>query len=142
MNSSIPDILYIDYFGVHPKVLALMDNMETVNRKLTSRAGNVSNEQTGTPPKLKGALRCRVNREKKNVLLPNGDVSLCCVDYGKRHSIGNLLRDDYDRLHKSDAFKEILDRMKGKKGDLLCRTCEWAEPITWKYRVKQVLKKF
>jgi len=117
MNSSIPNILYIDYFGVHPKVVTLMNDLETVNRKLTSRAGNVSNEQTNTPP------------------------SLCCVDYGKRHSIGNLLTDEYDHLHKSEIFNEILSRMKGKKGDLLCRTCEWAEPITWKYRVKQVLKK-
>lgn len=139
MNSSIPDILYIDYFGVHPKILSLMDDLETVNRKLTSRAGNVSTDQTGTPPDIKGALRCRVNREKKNVLLPNGDVSLCCVDYGKRHSIGNLLTDDYNQLHQNAAFKEILSRMKGKKGDLLCRSCEWAEPVTWKHQLKKLL---
>lgn len=142
MNSSILNILYIDYFGIHPKVLALMDHLQTVNRKLTSRAGNVSNEQTGTPPTISGALWCPGNREKKNVLLPNGDVSLCCVDYGKQHILGNLLIENYDRLHEGEIFQEIKARMNGKKGDLLCRTCEWAEPMTWKHRVKQILRKF
>ncbi|MDW3192758.1 MAG: radical SAM protein [Cytophagales bacterium] len=140
MNSHIPNILYIDYFGVHPEVLSLMEHLETVNRKLTSRAGNVSNEETGSPPIINGALWCPGNREKKNVLLPNGDVSLCCVDYGKRHIIGNLMRDNYDHLHKSEAFKEVIARMNGKKGDLLCRTCEWAEPITIKHRLKKLIK--
>ena len=31
-----------------------------------------------------------------NVVLPNGDVSLCCMDYGLEHIIGNLLDQEYE----------------------------------------------
>jgi len=31
-----------------------------------------------------------------NVLLPNGDVSLCCMDYGLEHIIGNLYEQSYE----------------------------------------------
>jgi len=30
-----------------------------------------------------------------NIMLPNGDVSLCCMDYGLEHILGNLLEQDY-----------------------------------------------
>jgi hypothetical protein len=39
----------------------------------------------------------------QNVLLPNGDVVLCCMDYSIKHKLGNLLVDDYYDLFKSDA---------------------------------------
>jgi hypothetical protein len=49
-----------------------------------------------------------------NVMLPNGDVVLCCNDYGLKHPLGNLLetrfedlerRDDYDLCHSCPAFE-------------------------------------
>lgn len=33
-----------------------------------------------------------------NVLLPNGDVSLCCMDYGLDHILGNLNEKSYDEV--------------------------------------------
>lgn len=33
-----------------------------------------------------------------NVLLPNGNVSLCCEDYNLRHIIGNLFEQEYDDI--------------------------------------------
>jgi radical SAM protein with 4Fe4S-binding SPASM domain len=140
-NSNIPNLEYLDYYGIHPKVNALINQEQVVQRKLTSRAGNVTREFVNETKEISGALRCRVNRLEKNVLLPNGDVSLCCVDYGRRHVLGNLTSESYNQLHQNDAFKEILRRMNGKKGDLLCRTCEWAEPVTFKIRAKKLLKK-
>lgn len=141
INSSIPNLTFIDYFGIHPEVMSLIKNNDTVSRKLTSRAGNVSNDLTGKPPNIKGPLRCRVGRDKKNVLLPNGDVSLCCVDYGRQHVLGNLVQNSYGQLHQSEPYNSILERMKSGKGELLCRTCEWAEPITWKKKLKEFVKR-
>lgn len=140
-KSAIPNLQFIDYYGIHPKVMKLIDPERLVTRKLTSRAGNVTREVVNETPEIKGPLYCGPNRLKKNVLLPNGDVTLCCVDYGKRHVIGNLLRESYGGLHVGEAFKEIVDRMNGKPGDLLCRTCEWAQELTWKQKIKQVLKR-
>ena len=48
-----------------------------------------------------------------NVLLPNGDVSLCCMDYGLKHILGNLLEQEYN-----DILPEPYSCFK------LCRLCE------------------
>lgn len=37
-----------------------------------------------------------------NVLLPNGDVSLCCMDYGLDHIIGNLYEQSYESVIPND----------------------------------------
>ena len=48
-----------------------------------------------------------------NVVLPNGDVSLCCMDYGLKHIIGNIFEQEYDDIIPAPftTFK-------------LCQTCE------------------
>lgn len=33
-----------------------------------------------------------------NVVLPNGDVSLCCMDYGLKHILGNLYTEEYNDI--------------------------------------------
>ena len=33
-----------------------------------------------------------------NVVLPNGDVSLCCMDYGLKQILGNIYREEYDDI--------------------------------------------
>ncbi|HUU88255.1 MAG TPA: radical SAM protein [Candidatus Glassbacteria bacterium] len=39
-----------------------------------------------------------VERLYHNVLMPNGDVSLCCMDYNLENIIGNLYRQDYNEV--------------------------------------------
>jgi radical SAM protein with 4Fe4S-binding SPASM domain len=141
-KSSISNLLYIDYYGIHPKVKKLINEEKLVNRRLTSRAGNVTREIVSETPHIKGPLYCGANRLEKNVLLPNGDVALCCVDYGRRHIVGNLIKQPYSALHKSEVFKQVVKKMNCKSGDVLCRNCEWAQPITLKYRVKKILSSF
>ncbi len=59
-----------------------------------------------------------------NVLLPNGDVLLCCMDYGRRHVLGNLLVDSYEAIHAGAAMGAIrVQAMTPADGDLLCRRC-------------------
>ena len=43
----------------------------------------------------------------QNVLLPNGDVVLCCMDYSLKHTIGNLLRQDYSDLFLSPQLTRL-----------------------------------
>jgi hypothetical protein len=33
-----------------------------------------------------------------NVVLPNGDVSLCCMDYGLKHILGNIYEQEYEDI--------------------------------------------
>lgn len=48
-----------------------------------------------------------------NVLLPNGDVSLCCMDYGLENILGNLYNQSYEEIipQPYSTFK-------------ICRSCE------------------
>ena len=53
------------------------------------------------------------------VLLPNGDVYLCCNDFGLRHKIGNLLVHDYD-------YTKVVNRIKAGRGCFeLCNYCSY-----------------
>lgn len=93
-----------------------------------SRAGNVDKVVLSGPAPLEGRIRCAKSRTTKNVLLPNGDVTLCCMDYGLSHILGNLLKDDYEALHRSTEYRRVLSSFVSHHTDSLCRRCEWAEP--------------
>ena len=54
-----------------------------------------------------------------NILLPNGDVSLCCMDYGLKHITGNLYEQSYN-----DSIPDNNESFD------LCRTCENAIPCS------------
>jgi hypothetical protein len=91
-----------------------------------NRAGNLSREIISKPELAKVADRV-LHAEKKtkpmtcgclellyhNVLLPNGDVSLCCMDYQLTHILGNLFVQSYD---------DVVPRHKACFP--LCRSCE------------------
>jgi hypothetical protein len=51
-------------------------------------------------------------RFEQNVVLPNGDAYICCMDYGLRHKLGNLLDTNFNNLKRNKTYE-------------LCRSCEW-----------------
>jgi hypothetical protein len=62
-----------------------------------------------------------------NVMLPNGDVLLCAMDYSRRHVLGNLLRQDYADLFTGAEMGRVRLRAMGAVGDdeeLICRKCD------------------
>jgi hypothetical protein len=99
-----------------------------------TRAGNLSNEnekfEGKTISKRKnGKLTCTAAPLlNHNVLLPNGDIVLCCMDYSIEHKIGNLLEQSYESLFESDEIKEIFNKLSNDDNtdSLLCRNCELA----------------
>jgi hypothetical protein len=69
-----------------------------------------------------------------NTMLPNGDVVLCCMDYGRAHVLGNLLRQDYAavmggapmtavRLAAMGLDDAAVDASGRTAGSLICRQC-------------------
>lgn len=62
----------------------------------------------------------------RNVLLPNGDVVLCCMDYNLKHIIGNLLTQTYDEIMNGDKLKEIIkwNEEDGFNKCSICKSCE------------------
>ena len=110
------------------RAAAVLQGRVPISWSLIDRAGNLQNEGLASGKVLAGeACFCRrAGRLDHNVLLPNGDVVLCCMDFGMRHILGNLLRDDYDDILSSAEMKKVQKSLIGV-GDSLCRYCTSAE---------------
>ena len=86
------------------------------------RAGNVEDR----PHRTIGTerhLRCMTSGRAMdhNVLLPDGTVLMCCMDYGMTGVFGNLFEQSYDEvIHSEEA-----ERMRATliKGESICRHC-------------------
>ena len=109
---------------VHPSVSHLFPTAHVP--EFWSRAGNLTKEFVIKPELLNIANRIKsvyhgespktCNQPEDlyhNVMLPNGDVSLCCQDYNLKHIIGNLFTQEYnDILPETNSCFD------------LCRYCE------------------
>jgi len=108
---------------------------------LNNRAGNLSFSKP--LKKGKGSLICSEERLEKNVLLPNGDVVLCCMDYCLEHTLGNLLKQSYDRLFKGKEFVKLKAKLEQGGGGTLCKSCERAIYFNSKefylFRLKKII---
>lgn len=92
-------------------------------RKLHNWAGEVpdASKTKRKPHKIGCTLFMR-----QMVILPNGDITLCCNDLNSKGVVGNMLKDDIIAIHKSKERLYYLGRfMRGKKQDIpLCKGCE------------------
>ena len=95
----------------------------TIN--LHSRANNIIDEDIGIRrhPYTQGKIQCGIGNLKNNILLPNGDVYLCCMDFGLKHKLGNLVTDTYESLFKSDEYTNVIQGLSDESIDILCRFC-------------------
>lgn len=114
----------------NPEVMSLLEKRYKVDfESLIDRAGNL--EEMGAGKNLDGSIHCaRSAMLTRGVLLPNGDVQLCCMDYGLKHKLGNLTSNDYNWIFgfSNPKYAEIMKSMKTGGKDLLCRTCSSAVP--------------
>ena len=60
------------------------------------------------------------------VLLPNGDVNVCCVDLNSKGVVGNIKKNSLFDIYNSPTRRKWLELMfKGKKDQIdLCKNCE------------------
>ena len=56
-----------------------------------------------------------------NVLLPDGTVIMCCMDYGMTGVFGNLFEQSYDEVLNSDAARAMRETL--NRGESICRHC-------------------
>jgi hypothetical protein len=105
---------------------------------LVPRAGNVRFREVAKPTRKRGRLRC-AREAGQSVLLPSGDVLLCCADYGMQHVLGNLLESDYRSLYAAEEFRQVQAGMGDPSSEILCRYCEYARYVSlW----RTILTKF
>jgi len=106
------------------KKLADKLNITVKYEKYTTRAGYLGNSVMYKKQKL----LCK--HDMGPVALPNGDLALCCMDFGLKHIVGNIFNQLYTDILNDDKLLNILKIMIGKTdGDILCHTCEYAKPV-------------
>jgi hypothetical protein len=118
--------------GTLPQAVRKVIGKSIKRTRMMARAGNVTAmPDVQQPLRLAGQIRCRSCGDalNHNVLLPNGDVVLCCMDYGLQHILGSLLEGDYASLFRGEAFKRLQQGLDDDSFDILCRYCDNASPL-------------
>jgi len=119
--------------GIHPRVLEVLQEHRAQIKYfgLNSRAGKVDS-LSGNQVVNRGQVLRECQDFHHNILLPNGDVTLCHMDWALKHILGNLLTNEYSAIHSGKAYKDLLKSLQQPGADILCRECE-------KDNVKQAL---
>lgn len=129
------------YHGSKPNPKLDLSNISIVHTSLQNRAGNIPFKGQLVDCLKKGTIACQRSL-KANLLLPNGDVLLCCQDYEMKHIIGNLLKSSYQSLFKGREYKKVSRGLKNDKLDILCRGCKaYAYPVENRSMIKNIKKK-
>lgn len=101
--------------------------------ELHDRAGNLSDDKLISASKLrKGKISCSLCGQalNHNILLPDGRVLLCCMDYGMQHVLGNLKEQSYEDIMNGEEMKLIKRVINGEESvDVLCGYCSSATEI-------------
>lgn len=123
--SSIEASFIINGKNVHPEVKSVMEarRKHCSPNYLHTRANNIHIEGRKVVSKLTGEINCR-RKLRYNILLPNGEVVLCCMDYGLEHVLGNLLESNYRSLFRGKEFQRITKGLKDESQKILCRYCD------------------
>jgi sulfatase maturation enzyme AslB (radical SAM superfamily) len=112
------------FFGnsVHPLVKPIIKKQAN-HIIINSRAGNLKSKKTYNFHMNKGTIKCSRGLHY-NILLPNGDVLLCCMDYNMQHILGNLLVSNYNSLFFGEEFLQVSRGLEDESLDILCRRCD------------------
>jgi len=124
---SIPGITFA-VFGPVPKEIAdvIGDRPFATPEMMTSRCGLVPN--CGKAVDKTGPIRCQSMEDSDildhNVLLPDGRVAVCCMDFGMKYVLGNLFEQSYEYLFIGKVADKIRAGLRGEK-QILCHKCEY-----------------
>lgn len=123
----------------HPDLKEIFVDIKA-SQRVHTRAGNVeifSNEifaalsRDEISHRTHGhAILCRRDRVNANVLLPNGDLYLCCMDYSLEEKIGSLRESKYMEVITGANLANVISRMASNSAQIICRRCEYALPAT------------
>jgi len=75
------------------------------------------------------ALEPRPTCAEATIVLPDGTVIPCCMDFELAHPLGNLYYQTYDEIINGKIRMRFEAAMMAKNDDeIICRRCEWARP--------------
>ena len=125
-----PDITYAVFGPLPVDVKNIVGDLPvTPPEHMVSRCGLVPN--CGKNVVINGPVRCLSVGESEildhNVLLPDGRVVLCCMDFGMTHVLGNLFTQTYESLFEGEEADKIRAGLRGE-GTVICQYCEYGVP--------------
>tara|TARA_B100000902_G_C27320681_1_gene924226 strand:+ start:2325 stop:4520 length:2196 start_codon:yes stop_codon:yes gene_type:complete len=109
-NANISNFMVMAMGTTHNKVTHLYPDYEVNKYTMWHRAGNLVGEAQLKPEltEVMNEVQTVFRNDKRtcgciedlyhNILLPNGDVSLCCMDYNLEEILGNLYTQEYDDI--------------------------------------------
>jgi hypothetical protein len=119
--------------GVHPSIRHLPGvgvshswSVAAHDRAGTLDTDNVKQQPIKFSPKHQQPIKCsKTDFYNQGVLLPNGEVLLCCMDYDKKHVMGNLLEHGYENLFTNPEMIKIksLNSFPYYTDESLCKGC-------------------
>lgn len=100
--------------GLHPEVKTLFEQLpDKLNNMTGNRAGNIvvdggENQLQSTKVPDEKNMRGKCPRIFQPVLLPNGELSICCQDYGLKEIFGDLSKQTWKQYRNSIDFKKLI----------------------------------
>lgn len=123
---------------IHPEIERIIDkyrdNISAENIGhiyINDRAGLVTNGTAYKSQYIHGKVYCCKTVKSLNytVLLPDGNLVLCCMDFGLNNILGNLRFNTYEEIMNGEKANEIRRLMDIEGVDLICRHCEFAVDV-------------
>ena len=108
--------------GIHPDVPP--NNIVLSKEKMISRAGTLQTNEVILKTIDSPIICGRSIFYDRNVVLPNGDLLLCCMDYGMQHILGNILEEEYLSILKCNSI-HALNGLFGSNNSI-CKKCHAA----------------
>ena len=121
--------------NLHPDVKEIVDKhqnlvngMNVGQHFINDRAGLITNGLAFESRHLKGEVHCCKTYRNLHYMniLPDGRVTLCCMDWGLNNIVGDLNDESYEGIVKGNDAEEIRRKMTEYDNDLICRNCEFA----------------
>lgn len=78
---------------------------------------------------LTGKIYCSKGFYRKQMVVPGGDVVICCMDVEKKHVLGNLETHSYKEIYSNNEYKKILRGFNDEKENTICRKCVYAKKV-------------
>ena len=80
-----------------------------------------------------GALICTAGETSvfAHVVMPNGEMALCCNDYKLEGNFGNLLKQDWKDICVQDGYRTYLKETEKCGSNYVCRRCVSARDKKW-----------
>lgn len=143
-SRDIFNVKYV-YFGeLEPVLAGIVSGKNVVRGRATSRADNLDlsgldyvQVREGFRDRAPSMCGSCGDELKQNILMPNGDVILCCMDYGMKHVLGNLLTQSYESLFEGMEYRGVVAGLACSSENILCANCANRRPSTLAWRLRR-----